>query len=332
MLYKHLFNSFLRNEEGGDGGDGGGGTGEGQDSTIFGQGNDGQSQEGEGQQSSSSQANSKGGDFSFGSLLDDEGNFVPDWIDRLPEAQRDKFKENSKHYGKYKNPIHALEHTHSLQTLLGSKAEAMVMPAQDAPKEEWDAFFTKLGRPETPEGYNFTAPEGLHESIKFSEEDAKQFTNLAHEIGLTPQQVARLATYDMERMNAMAESNETEAQEITANHLAENKKTLEKSWGSGNDFSEKLEIARRAAMTFGYDSEALQSNPIFANAEVLMMLEKAGTGMREDQLVQGDDGSNASFKAKANDIINNEANPEYKKYWAGDEATVDKVRTWMGMS
>lgn len=45
------------------------------------------------------------------------------------------------------------------QKLIGKKG--IIPPGKDAPKEEWDAHYKALGRPETPEGYEFNSIDEL---------------------------------------------------------------------------------------------------------------------------------------------------------------------------
>ena len=56
-----------------------------------------------------------------------------------------------------------------LQTKIGERPAGI--PQDTAPKEEWDKFYGALGRPETPEGYEFgTVPEGLQVDENFQKE------------------------------------------------------------------------------------------------------------------------------------------------------------------
>jgi len=328
MKYNELF-KVLRSEEDGEGGDGGGGETTG--NLLEGAGDVGASSEGSAGSKASDEAAAavtaaaagSSDVFDFRQLINDEGNFQENWTDNLPE----NLKEHSKHFSKYKSPIHALEHTRNLQQLLGKKSEAVVIPSQDAPKEEWDEFRSKLGVPDSPEGYGLKVPDDLPSNLQASEEDLKAFSGLAHEIGLTPQQVAKLQEYDTARFTGMADSSEQQAHAIETKELEDNKKALSEEWGS--ELTAKLTLAKRAAVTFGYTGDQINENPIFRNAEVIKILAKAGGDMGEDRLASGDDGSPTSLKSRAQDIINNTDNPEYKKYWDGDEATGDKVRNWM---
>lgn len=263
--------------------------------------------------------------FDFRSLINDEGNFIDNWIDQLPE----NLKADAKHYSKYKSPIHALEHTRNLQQLVGKKADAVIIPGEGATEQEIAEYRAKIGVPDTPEGYGIKTPDDLPEGVEVSDEIMAEFAGVAHKLGLTPEQVNGLQQWEMGRVGAMSQANETAAHALEAKHLEDNRKALQEEWGTGKEFDEKITLATRAGRTFGYSAQELESNPIFRNAEVVKILAKAGADMSEDRLVSGDEGSPQSLKAQAQDIISNPQNAEYAKYWAGDEAVNAKVRSWM---
>lgn len=74
------------------------------------------------------------------------------------------------------------------QKMIGRKT----IPDADAPKEKWDEFYNQLGRPESPDKYELRDSfDGLPEGSDLSE--SKQMAaQLAHEIGLTPQQASQM--------------------------------------------------------------------------------------------------------------------------------------------
>lgn len=339
MKFNGLFN-WPRNEA--DDGEAGGGSQASTSGTLL---SDGQAQSGGQAQSlqnddgatktQQSQAASQGGAASQAAqqsqqtkglegIIDAEGKFKEGWLDKLPES----LQEHRKHFEKYQSLTHALEHTRNLQQLLGKKADAVVIPKEGAPKEEWDAFRAKIGVPENPDGYELKAPKDLPDGVEINESELKEVKQLAHEIGLTPQQLAKLHEWDLGRVAKMAELSESRALEIEREELTKNEKILKDEW-KGKDFDTNRTIAIRAARTFGYSAEDLATNPIFRNAEVIKILHKAGRDMDEDKLASGDNGSPMSLKSRAQDIINNPDNPEYKLYWGGDETINEKVRNWM---
>lgn len=71
------------------------------------------------------------------------------------------------------------------QSLIGKRPEGI--PTKDAPPQEWDKFYTALGRPEKPDAYELkTQIEGLPEGFDPTpyEQKAKTFF---HKLGLPPE-------------------------------------------------------------------------------------------------------------------------------------------------
>jgi hypothetical protein len=323
--------TILRNEAGE--GDGGGGTASGGGAqggaSLLEQGEAGSAQAqatqtlgGEGTQDGQGGASS----FDFRSLIGDDGRFVSGYHEKLPENLR----EHAKHFQKYTDPIQALQHTLNLQQLLGQKANAVVIPDATAPREAWDPVLKKLGVPDSPDGYGLKAPDNLPEGVTVSPEELQGFATLAHEIGLTPQQVAKLQEYDLGRAGKSASSSAEQAAAIEAQELDKQREVLKKEWGTGQDADKKRALAERAALTFGFTPDEVKADPLFRNARFVMTLARAGAAMSEDSLASGENaGLGGGLKHKANDIINNPNNPLYKRYWDGDEEVNNQVRNWM---
>lgn len=264
--------------------------------------------------------------FDFRSLIGDDGKFVQGFQDKLPEG----LQEHAKHFAKYTDPRHVFEANVNLQQLLGQKANAVVIPDADAPPEAWAPVLKRLGVPDSPEGYNLKVPDKLPEGVSVDAESLKEFGAFAHGIGLTPQQVSKLQEFDIGRATKGAAGSAEQAQAIEAKHFDDQKAILAKEWGNGQEATKKQALAERAALTFGFQPEEIQSDPLFRNARFVMTLARAGAAMSEDTLVKGADvNSMAGLKAKAQDVISNPSNPLYKKYWDGDEGVANQVRGWM---
>lgn len=75
------------------------------------------------------------------------------------------------------------------ERLLGN---AIRVPGKDATQEEREAFLNKLGRPEQPDAYEFAVPENLPENLPYDGERAAKFKAVAHGLGLTKDQAAKL--------------------------------------------------------------------------------------------------------------------------------------------
>lgn len=321
--------NILRNEAEGSG-DGGGGAaavaGESGGSLLSsGTGGEALAQAGQAQ-GTQGQANAGTGAFDFRSLVGDDGRFAADWTDRLPP----ELAEHKAHFAKYATPTQALQHTLSLSQLLGKKSDAVVIPAADAPKEEWAPVLKRLGVPDSPEGYGLKVPDKLPDGVTVNPDELKEFATFAHGLGLTPQQVAKLQEFDLARAGKSVEGSAAAAAAQEAEVFKQQAEMLTKEWGNGNEAIQKKALAERAALTFGFTPEDIKSDPLFRNARFVMTLARAGAAMSEDTLVKGADvTSSGGMKAKAFDVINNPQNPMYKRYWDGDPDANAQVRSWM---
>lgn len=328
MRFNGQFNEWLRNEAD-DGGDGGGAGSSLIDDSSPAPASTGGDQGGQAPAAASvatSQASSD--QFDIRALIGDDGRWVDGWIDKLPEDLR----EHRKHYEKYQTPLHALQHTRNLQQLVGKKQDAVVIPDADADREAWKPVLEKLGVPETPDGYGLKVPDDLPEGIQVSQEELNEFAGFAHELGLTPAQVSKLQQYDLQRASKMVEGSAEQAAAIEAQAFNQQKEILRQAWGTGPEATKKHALAERAALTAGFTTEDIRgenADPIFRNAKVVQAFAKLGEMMSEDRLATGSESSPHTGQAAALDIIQNEGNPLYKKYHAGDEGVRAQVQAML---
>ncbi len=71
-------------------------------------------------------------------------------------------------------------------------ADKIAIPGNHGTDEEWDQVYTKLGRPDAPEGYELemnNVPDGMDANPEL----VGWFQNTAHKVGLTPKQAQTLA-------------------------------------------------------------------------------------------------------------------------------------------
>ena len=122
-----------------------------------------------------------------------------DWKASLSDELRaEKSLENIKDVSSLaKSFIHA-------QKLVG--ADKIPVPNKHATKQDWDAVYKKLGRPETPDGYKFNLPEDQ----KVNEEGLKVFADHAHKLGLLPNQAEGMVKfYNQMRAEELAAADST---------------------------------------------------------------------------------------------------------------------------
>lgn len=81
----------------------------------------------------------------------------------------------------------------SYRDLEAHSSKALHVPGADATAEDWNAFYGKLGRPESPDMYELKLnTEAVPQDFPYDEKSAIEFRTWAHEAGLTPQQAQYL--------------------------------------------------------------------------------------------------------------------------------------------
>lgn len=160
------------------------------------------------------------------------------------------------------------------------EAEAIKIPGKDATREEWAEFYAKIGRPETPEGYELPVPEGDDGAF------AKQMAPILHKHGITAEQAKGLA----EDWNALvaqqrAEFEKAEAERIKALDTRNKAEATElrNEWGQKHD--ENMEFARRAVRQFLPKEKAQDVISAIEGAlgykETIKFLHSIGQGLAE---------------------------------------------------
>ena len=189
----------------------------------------------------------------------------------------------------------------SAQRMVG--LDKIAVPTEHSTDEEWTQVYDKLGRPETPGGYDLqmnNVPEGLEANPQLVD----WFAGTAHEIGLTPKQAQALA----DKYNVMAgeveQSPDDQALQADAKEQ-EGIRSLQKEYGRA--FDTKIGTAKAVLSQYGGDDllglklddgTSLASNPALVRTLVNIgdfMQGKLG----EDTLRDAKTGGNAMTPADA---------------------------------
>ena len=132
------------------------------------------------------------------------------------------------------------------ESLIGSSVKP---PPDDAPQTEWDKFYSKLGRPEKPDAYEFKRPEGLPEELPYDENLASGFKSWAHSAGLNTRQAQTLhdqfASFQAEQVKAQYAALNKDVEDAA--------NTLEKQWGPKDSvgFKEQHQAANQVLKNLG---------------------------------------------------------------------------------
>jgi hypothetical protein len=122
------------------------------------------------------------------------------------------------------------------QRLIGADKLPMPMNPTD---EDLDNIYGRLGRPETPEGYEVTADGNI-----VTEEIANDFKGVAHQLRLTPDQASGILEY----YKSMSEGSVAKMQHSEQEYQQQVQTELKQEWGEA--YESKIQSAANAFQEF----------------------------------------------------------------------------------
>lgn len=203
------------------------------------------------------------------SILSDS---TPDWRSGLPQeiADHSAVKDIKSVEDLAKSTINA-------QQMLGGR---VAIPNSDAPKEEWDSFYGKIGRPEEAGAYE-TPTENMPQELT---EDFSQALKVeAHRLGLSKGQYAGLARYMSQTAHASAEGQSNMAK----GRKEEAEQVLRERFGAAYD--QNIGLARTALQKFGGEelAKALSESGYDNNPAMIEAFARIGRAVSEDEVIGG---------------------------------------------
>jgi len=209
------------------------------------------------------------------------------WFDGLSEGNR-KLAETKG----WTTPEGAEKALTSYAELERMQGESLRVPAADAPKEDWDKFYSKLPddmRPvASPDKLEFKRPEGLPENLPYDDGLANTSKAWMVEAGVTAKQSQVLHDKFAGHMADLAKAQQAElAKSVEATHTE-----LVKDWGptDSDGFKEKLETANRALTKLGLVDVVKQKGILLQDGtltdpQIARAFEMVGQSMfKEDKL------------------------------------------------
>ena len=215
------------------------------------------------------------------------GSDNQDWRSSLPdELKNDATLQNFKDVESLaKTVVHQ-------QKVLGSR---IPIPKTDEEKSE---LYTKLGRPESGEAYDFTIPE-THKS-HFNEDQVKEFRNVAHQIGLNNEQTKALIDFQVKSVDHEIQRQSTD---LTVTKQA-TEDTLKKEWGY--DYDKQVRNAQRALQVYGNEELNQLMNTEAGNIPaVIKLFARLGSEVTEDMAKNTQNNSLATSPLDAQSEIDN---------------------------
>lgn len=207
------------------------------------------------------------------------------WYSSVSEDRREgleRFKSLDAYVDSFRNA----------QQLIGKKG--LAPPAEDAPPEEVAAFYEKIGRPESPDAYEWQPPEDA--DFEVDDEAMAHARATAHKFGFRPEQFR--AAMDLHLAEA-GRQREAEAEAAAAAGAAA-ERALRKEWG--DDFDTQLAAAAATAKKLGLGE--LLKDPRYGNdPAVIRNLAERAAALAEDSRVAGGGGTQG-LRSRLDEINN----------------------------
>ena len=184
-------------------------------------------------------------------------------------------------------------HNHHM-SMVGSSVR---LPNEMAGEEDWQKFYSKIGRPDEASSYKLNTPK-VPDGMKFDEGIKTNFSGIAFKNGLRPDQASALFDW----MTGTGIDIESQKQEAFAKAKEQNIEKIKENWG--DEFNLRAKNVNKAINSFlPEDSRerimAMATNDLdFAN-----MLSAVGEQIGEDSSVgSGSSGSSTEIKTH-NDLM-----------------------------
>lgn len=194
-----------------------------------------------------------------------------DWKSTIPEEIRGHASlEHINDIGALaKSYVHA-------QQMVG--ADKVALPGKSATEDEWAEVYNKLGRPESPDGYQFEL-NNLPEGAELDEGMVEWFKQTAHKAGMNPRQAQAMLDAYNEMTFSQYESSGAEVQARVEQVEAE----LRKEYGQA--FDDKIALANGVLAEFGNpeitEVQLADGSMLGDHPDVIRMLSNMGTYLRE---------------------------------------------------
>lgn len=262
-----------------------------------------------------------------GSLLETpaevaQGGSGNDFLSTIPEDLRDHPS-----LGPIKDVENLARSYVNAQRLIG--ADKLPMPVNPT-AEDLDNIYSRLGRPESAEGYEIAVDGNI-----VTEEVAKSYADVAHNLRLTPDQANGVLEY----YRAMVQESGSMSEAAESQQRNNTEMALRKEWG--DEFDARIEDAGKIAKQFGSsdlldmrlaDGTKVGNHPDFIKA-FANMAEFRSSITSEDTVADSTISSTLSRREAQAEIESIMASPVYtdRKNVVGRQQAIDRVQELMEM-
>lgn len=248
-------------------------------------------------------------------ILGDKGAIGEGFFDLLKETVGEEYA-TANEIKKFKGiPDLAKSYVELSKAYSKKMPENMVAaPTETSTPEEVEAFYNKIGRPETPDGYKMEAEveQNLNPDMY------SQFKGVAHKIGLTDKQFEELVNFEVSRAKEALEQSEI-------NTIAQNQKVisqLKEEFGSKYDYN--ISAAKKLLKNYKVPDSVVST--IEKDPSLVGLIAKIGSDILGEADIKGEMNNANAYevqseiqKLKSSDAYFDARHPEH-------DAVVERVR------
>jgi|TARA_R110000824_G_scaffold113679_1_gene263523 hypothetical protein len=197
---------------------------------------------------------------------------TPTFLESLPEDMRDNpslkdFKDTS---GLAKAFL-------DTKGLVGEMSGRVTIPGNDAGADDWNTFYTKIGRPEKAEDYEINLPDLPGQT--WSEDAISDFKTNMHKLGMTPTQIQGNLDWYMGGFQKEVENSAAAMAEASGESI----KTLRKEWGGEYD-SNMGKVDNALKVYFGEEEAEVIRRLSAGQPGLMKSLADIGSSISEDRI------------------------------------------------
>lgn len=191
------------------------------------------------------------------------------------------------------------------QKMIG--ADRVIMPNEKSTDEEWNAFYQKMGRPESADKYEIKDASGK----PVTEGVAKEFKETAFKLGLSPKQVAGLAEWNQAAVTAAQEA--AKNSELTS--VRESINAYAQKLGGDDKYKARVDEARVAVRALATPelTKFLAESGMGSRPEMIEFFAQLKGMMSEDKIR---DGTGVSFQGEDPALLQSELEKLQEKMYS----------------
>jgi len=160
----------------------------------------------------------------------------------------------------------------------GKLGETIAVPGEKATAEDWNRFYSRMGRPETADGYKLEVPKDLN--VKIPDELVKELKQAAFTEGLSQKQAQQMFGWYstlLDKQQKVIETARVEARKLT-------EKALRDEWGA--EYPAKINAMKNAVVRYGSPEfvKFIRESSLGNHPEFIRIFAKIGETIGEDRI------------------------------------------------